>query len=358
MNRTELLAALEHAGLSPYQSDAFVTILEFGSAPAIKIAKNSSVPDPRIYDVLRDLEQRGYIETYEQDSLHARAHSPMKVLSDLRSRSHQFEKAAKEIENRWQQPDLTEHSISIVKRTETALERAESLIRSAKTQVQLAVTRSQYDRLADALETARENGVAVQLCLYPGIHREVDPPSLEELSRTCSEARLRDVPSPFLVLVDRSWTCFSPQTNSGEQYSVIVNNRNHTYVFHWFFLACLWEIHETVYKTEQDELPVTYVDLRECVREIIPLLDAGEMIEATVTGYTTTEGVPVRHTGHIIGVDCPQYSSDNTAETALYSLAGKVTIMLETDEATVTIGGLGAVVEDVEMTTVTIESVS
>lgn len=73
MNGDTLADTLEDAGLSPHQADAFVTLLERGSASATDIAKASSVPDARIYDVLRDLEEDGYIETYEQDSLHARA---------------------------------------------------------------------------------------------------------------------------------------------------------------------------------------------------------------------------------------------------------------------------------------------
>ena len=58
--------------------------------PAVKnyarpyeVAEASDVPDPRIYDVLRDLADAGYIETYEQDLLYARAVSPEEVLDDL-----------------------------------------------------------------------------------------------------------------------------------------------------------------------------------------------------------------------------------------------------------------------------------
>ena len=64
VNRSELISALRDAGLSPYQADAYVTILEVGAAPVTDIAEASGVPDPRIYDVLRDLEAEGYIELY------------------------------------------------------------------------------------------------------------------------------------------------------------------------------------------------------------------------------------------------------------------------------------------------------
>lgn len=66
----------------------------------------SEVPGPRIYDVLRSLADREYVETYEQDTLRARAHSPADVLDDLRGRADRFESAAEEIEERWEQPGL------------------------------------------------------------------------------------------------------------------------------------------------------------------------------------------------------------------------------------------------------------
>jgi DNA-binding MarR family transcriptional regulator len=63
MDTDELHAVLEEAGLSPYQADAYETLLELGSASASEIATTSGVPQPRIYDVLRGLEDDGYVTT-------------------------------------------------------------------------------------------------------------------------------------------------------------------------------------------------------------------------------------------------------------------------------------------------------
>ncbi|MFW5950269.1 MAG: TrmB family transcriptional regulator, partial [archaeon] len=68
---SRLIETLEKVGLSPYQSKAYVTVLKLGSATATTIAEKSGVPESRIYDVLRDLEDEGFIEVYEQDSLRA-----------------------------------------------------------------------------------------------------------------------------------------------------------------------------------------------------------------------------------------------------------------------------------------------
>ena len=357
MDADELIATLEDAGLSPYQADAYVTLLEHGSAPATDVAKASSVPDPRIYDVLRDLERKGYIETYEQDSLHARAHSPADVLEDLRSRASRFETAAEEIEDRWSRPELESHNVSIVKRFETVLARARELIRSAERQVQVGLTPAQFDELADALEVARRNGVNVRLSLFPEGSEEPPLPSTDALAATCTEARYREVPSPFVALVDRSWTCFAPHGDSANEYGVVVNDRTHAYVFNWYFLTCLWEVHEPIYSDRREEPPITYVDFRRCLREVESLLEEGATVEATVFGVDTSSGHDVTVSGR---VDDVTYAGGSTTDgmTPLSHLAGQATIFLETDDGRVSVGGWGAMLEDIEATQLVVEAIN
>ncbi|SEP79302.1 TrmB family transcriptional regulator [Natrinema salaciae] len=357
MDGDELTEILEDAGLSPYQSDAYVTLLGLGSASATDIAQASDVPDPRIYDVLRGLEEAGYIETYEQDSLHARAHDPANVLADLRSRATRFETAANEIEDRWSRPDLEEHKVSIVKRLDTVLARADELIRSATNQVQIGLTPAQFDELSDALTAAHESGVDVKICLFPLTTTETDVPSRESLADACTEARYRNLPSPFVALVDRSWTCFSPHGQSTNEYGVIVNDRTHTYVFHWYFLTCLWEIHDTIYSARGDDPPITYVDLRQCLRDVEPLLEDGATIEATVYGFETDTGREVTRRGTITDLTYTGHSTVDGQQTALFHLAGKASLTLATDDGTYTVGGWGAMLEDYEATRITIESI-
>ncbi|WP_222918485.1 TrmB family transcriptional regulator [Natrinema sp. SYSU A 869] len=356
MDGDELTAILEDAGLSPYQADAFVTLLGLGSASATDIAGASDVPDPRIYDVLRGLEEKGYIETYEQDSLHARAHDPADVLADLRSRANRFETAADEIEDRWSRPDLEEHKVSIVKRLDTVLTRADELIRAADNQVQIGLTPAQFRDLSDALTSAHESGVDVKICLFPEMATDPDIPSAEELASTCTEARYRTLPSPLVALIDRSWTCFSPHGDSTNEYGVIVNDRTHTYVFHWYFLTCLWEIHDSIYSARGDEPPITYVDLRQCLRDVEPLLKDGVTIEATVYGFETDTGREVTQRGTITDVTYTGHSTGEEQETPLFHLAGKASLTLATDDGTYTVGGWGAMLEDYEATRITIEA--
>jgi len=354
MDTEQLIETLEEAGLSPYQADAYVTILEVGAASATDIAHASSVPDPRIYDVLRDLEEKEYIETYKQGSLHARAHDPAGVLADLESRASQLETAAEEIEHRWNSPDIEDHNVSVVKRLETVLSRTEELIDGATDQVKIALTPAQFTQLAPRLEQAYERGVNVKLCLS-GVSNEVTLPAETTLERTCSEARYRELPSPFMALIDRSWACVSPHGRSTNRYSIIINDNTYAYVFHWYFLTALWEFHEVLYSDRREEGPITYVDLRQCVRDLEPLLSEGVSIEATVHGYDTDTGREMTVQGRVIDAISAGVSTSPEESTPVSDLAGKVSIVLETDDGTYTVGGWGALVEDIEAIRITID---
>lgn len=351
MNKSELTSILEDAGLSPYQADAYVTVLEFGAASATDVADASDVPDPRIYDVLRDLEKRGYVETYEQDSLHVRAHDPAGVLADLRDRATRFEDAAEEIETRWDAPAMDTHAVSFLKRIDTVLEKAEAKIRAATDQVEIAASLGQFERLRPAIESAHERGVHVRVALHVDEGRGETPPDERAMAGVASEVGYRTIPMPFLVLVDRTATCFAPHELSTNRYGIIVEDRTHAYVFHWFFVAGLWE--STVAVVEPDDtLPRTYVSVRECIQDIGPIVEDGATVSVTVGGFEVATGEPVRIQGTIRDVDFP---SLETAGDGNRYLGGQATIVVETDGRTVDVGGWGAVIEDIEASRIVVE---
>lgn len=364
MDTTELRAALEDAGLSQYQSEAYNTLLQLGTASATELADSCAVPTARIYDVLRDLEAKGYIETYEQESLRARACDPETVLEDLRGRATMLESAAEEIEKRWEAPEVDRHKVSIVKRFETVIQRAEALIREAENEVQLAVTPRQYRELRPALCEALSNDAVVKVSLHTDSEESVDA---VEFEGAVVEARHRTLPTPFVALVDRTMTCFAPHSHSLNQYGVLVDDYTLTYVFHWYFQTCLWEVWEEVYSARPTEPPLVYADLRRCVRDVEPLLSEGTRIRARVTGCFTRTGDPAEIEGEIVDVSYAG-EGETRGSPALSELAGKVNFTIRTADGSDgdglggdstegvchTVGGWGAVLEDVEATRITV----
>jgi sugar-specific transcriptional regulator TrmB len=355
MNTAELRAALEEAGLSQYQAETYNTLLQLGAASATEIADACAVPTARIYDVLRDLEAKGYIETYEQDSLHARARDPDEVLSDLRNRASLLTEAAEEIEERWQEPAVDTHKVSIVKRFDTVFDRAAALIREAQSEVQLAVTPEQFASLRPALQHAFDNGAIVKLSIHSDDRASM--PDVSEFDGVVTEVRRRTLPTPFITLVDRTNTCFAPHADSLNQYGVLVDDYTLTYVFHWYFLTCLWEVWETIYSSRSASLPQDYSDIRQCVREIEPLLSDGARIRVAIDGFETATNESISFVGDVIDVE---YSGATSADgtPALSQLAGQVSLTVVADGRAYSVGGWGSVLEDVEATRITVREMT
>lgn len=352
MDSTELRNALEDAGLSQYQAEAYSALLRLGAASATELADSCAVPTARIYDVLRDLETKGYIETYEQESLKARACDPAVVLEDLRGRASMLEDAADEIEHRWDEPEVDQHKLSVVKRFETVIQRAASLVRDAENEVKLAATPAQYEKLTPALREALSNDVLVKATLYTDPDVTVDD---VEFDGVVTEARHRTLPTPFVVLVDRTETCFAPHSHSLNQYGVLADDYTLTYVFHWYFQTCLWEVWDEVYSVRPADPPFVYADLRRCVREVEPSLADGVSVRARVEGFYTQTGDAAELVGEIADVNYAG-AGETEGSPPLSQLAGQVCFTVETEDSRelYTVGGWGAVLEDVEATRITV----
>ncbi|WP_224447025.1 TrmB family transcriptional regulator [Haloprofundus salilacus] len=357
MDTAELRRALEDAELSPYQADAYTALLRLGSASATELADACSVPTARIYDVLRDLEAKGYIETYEQDSLHARANEPQAVLTSLRGKAERFTAAAAEIEERWEQPAVDGHMVSIVKRFETVFDRACDIVREAETEVQVSATAEQFRRLRPALATAYDNGAIVSVSIHSDSGTTADElPDTRAYDGIATEVRHRRLPAPFIVLVDRNETCFTPHARSVNRYGVLVDDYTLTYVFHWYFQTCLWEVWEPMYDARPTEPPLVYADIRRFVREIEPLLEDGTTVRVAVEGFDTESGEAVSFAGTL--VDVSYAGSSTNGEPPLSQLAGETALTIAVDGETRTVGGWGAVIEDVEAIRLTVEALT
>lgn len=345
MDPEEVREGLEKAGLTAYQADAYITLLDRGVSPAVDVAKNCSVPVPRIYDVLKDLEQQGYIETFEQDTLHARAKNPVDVIQDLHDRSEMIADTAGAIEDAWEQASLADHKMSVVKHADTVIDQAESLIRDATNAVDVALTVDQFEELTPAIREATENGAITRVSLFV----ELGDPTAFDASRfedVAAEIRTRNIPGPFLALVDRTHTCFAPNNRSSQPYGVILNDSILSFIFYWYFQTCTWSIWEPVYRRSSDE--VTYVSLEQFIREMYPIWRHGGRITVEVKGTDIETSRPRSVSGRIRDIVYTDIDLRSSRPPTFGQLAGQVTITLETEEGFLSVGGWGAVFEDIE----------
>lgn len=354
MNEDELRAGLQDAGLSQYKADAYLAVLERGTAPAVEIAEQTGIPKSRIYDVLEDLERDDYVETFEQDStLAVRSRDPTEVMTNLQQRANRLATTAEAIEDRWERPEIRGHKISIVKRFDSVVDQFRAAAEDATDRIQIAVTPSQFETVRPALEDAVDRGVFVKLCVVTGLENPhvVDDMTFEDVA---TEVRHRTLPAPFTALIDRSHTFFSSQSHPSDQYGIIIDDLTLTYVFHWYFQGALWGTWESVYDSIAEDTKLEYVDVRECVQDIAPIVNDGTAIPATVRGFNVRTGDDITLSGDITEIISVSPPDDDGALT-LTQLAGQATIVLESDGQEYGIGGQGATLEDIEATRIVLD---
>ena len=354
MDTERLTEILQDAGLSPYQAEAYVRLLELGTASATEVAEASDVPDARIYDVLRDLDERGYVELYEQDTLRARSVDPDVVVDDLTDRALRFEEAAEEIHDRWQQPAIDSHTVSIVKRFETVEEAARKFVAEADTQVHAALTPEQYESLRDELAAAHDRGVTVNVAL---LEHESDPePRPADFEGVCTAVHRRPRPSPFTVISDLQRTAFASNPVAVEEYGMVLENRSFTYVFYWYFLSFMWLPWPVVYSVVGERTPMLYADVRQFLLEYEPLLSEGATVSVEVEGREVATDEDRHFSGTVVDTehvaDVPA-----TLDSELLELTGTAALVVDAGEEVLTVGGWSALHEDVEARQITVTDV-
>lgn len=353
MNTESLKTSLRRAGLTQYEADAYVTVVDLGTASATEIAEACNVPQARIYDVLRELEANEHIETYQDGSLKARARNPTDLIGALKTQATEITDAATEIEQRWKQPGLETNKVSVVKRRRTVEERATKAIERATNEIEMAVTPEQFDVLEGALEDATARDVLVKLTITEG---EGSTELVDgDFSSVATEVRYRRLPTPFLVITDRTTVCFAPESDlrATSEYGVLVEDYSLSRVFDWFFQTALWEPWERVSSARGDGRPAVYTNIRECIRDVRPFVDAGDEVRVTISGHERGETEKRQFSGRVVGTTYTENGGPS-----LLSFVEEATIEIETDEGErYDVGGWGVLFEDIEASRIVVESV-
>lgn len=362
METDRLVAALEEAGLSSYQAAVYVAVLELDGGAATDVAEASGVPDARVYDVLRDLADRGYVELYEQDAMRARAVEPSVVVEELGDRATRLEAAADEVETRWSAPALEANAVTVVRRFETVEEEARTFVDEAEVQVTATLTPDQFEAFRDHLAAAHDRGVTVDVSLL--LDEDVADPDPADFDGVCRTVRRRPRQSPFVVTADCRRTAFAPNPSTADEYGVVLANRSFTYVFFWYFLCFAWFPWPTVYDAGRDRTPVRYADVRQFLLEYGALLRDGAQVTVDVDGRAASGGQRRSVSGRVVDVGRDPVDpsagggdSQNRLGTDVFALAGTASFVVDDGDERVTVGGWGAAREDLAARRITVTDV-
>ena len=322
----------ERFNLGEYEIDAYLAVLEHGELTASEIADGTEIPQPRVYDTVRSLSDRGLVELRESRPMKIVAVDPEDAFGDVRS---SLTEMVDELEARYTAPARDTEAVSLVKSRSTILRYVEEIVSEAEYELALSLTPDLLRRFHDDLAAAVESGVAVELLLTPAA-RAPDPADFDYAAVSTVARARRGITTPVLAVADGEYSVYATQDalrDDRDRYGVIFNRSALGFLVSGFFGTVLWTTAETLSVAgEERPFPRRYASIRRAVKDIREL--SGELY-ATVSGRDVETGNTVVVEGDVVDT-----SFEPSGEVASMTVA--------TDDGRVEIGGLVAALEDVE----------
>lgn len=338
MTSDDLRGQLERVGdrfdLGEYEIGAYLTVLEQGTLTASEIAEHTEIPQPRVYDTVRSLSDRGLVELRESRPMKITAVDPSMAFADV---TESLEDMIAELDARYTAPARDTEAVSLVKSRSTILKYVEDAIESADYELALSLTPELLDRFEETLAARRDDGVSIDLLLTPA--REAPDPGVYDYLDVATTVRARvGITTPIIAVADWEYSVYATQdairNNDRDRYGVIFNRSALGFLVSGFFGTVLWTTAvETLAENGSNRsFPRRYASIRRCVKDIRG--EEGDFY-ATIDGRDVETGRKRSISGRIVDVDF-----DPTEQVA--------SLTLDTGTERLQIGGLVAAFEDME----------
>jgi len=345
MDERTLTDLLRRFGLSEKEVATYLTVLEHGEAKASTVAEDAGVSKRYVYSVSESLADRGFVEVND----HAvpttiRANPPEEVIERLRG---DVESIRPGLTERYSRAERRTKQFEVVKSRATVLKRIRSLVANAEREVILSIPAAHLPDLRDALADAVDRGVLVLLIVS-------DAGSTPDVAGIASVARSWSAGMPTLLTVDSAVGVVAPpemvRRADSDRQAIVFAQEQLAPVIAGSFLGNYWPAAEEVATADPEPLPAEYDDFRKAVLQTTLHLRAGTPLRATVGGRITDDDAPVELTGEVVDVD------QGMVEPASNEFPVQHSLVVETEDGRVSVGGPGAFVEDVEADLVRLEA--
>lgn len=344
MSKESLPELLERFGLSDKEVDTYLALLEHGEAKASVIADEADVSKRYVYSVSEELEEKGFVEVKSHIvPTTIKAHSPDKVIEELQADVESIHTGLVDL---YTEPEPTTEQIEVVKSKITLIKRIRSLISEASSEIVLSIPANYVEKFADELQAAVDRGVLVVLL----ITNDVEPPAMDGLA---SVARRWEEVMSTILAIDSERGVFAPaelmlQSETSRQGIVFAQDQLGPLIVGSFF-GNYWPVARELYVAEPAPLPETYQTFRQACLHAELHNRNGATLTAKVAGRLTKSAEDqVVRTGTVTDVSQGLLKPLNNRFPVENSL------VIDTGEQEVTVGGQGAFVEDIEADEITL----
>ncbi len=131
-----MIENLKKLGLNGYEANVYITLVGLGEATAREISENGTVPRPKVYDTVRRLEEKGFVEVQQGNPARFRAMDPRKVIRKLETDTiRAAEECIHDLENFRLEKHHKSPSVWVVRGDWAVTARVQELINSAQKEV-------------------------------------------------------------------------------------------------------------------------------------------------------------------------------------------------------------------------------
>lgn len=317
-----------------YETEVYLTVLEYGRLSASEVAERTDVPQPRVYDTVRALADDGLVELHETRPMQVVAVDPTEAFAELQST---LEELITALHRQYTAPGREAEAVTLVKSRPTILRYLAEVIESAEYELVASLSPDLVGRFEDPLRERREAGIDTELLVSPAA--EVSDPDEYPYTDIAATTRARrGVTTPIIVVADGSRSVYATRDaleTDADRYGIVFNRSELGFLVAAFLDTVVWTSGQTLAVAETEiDFPRQYGTIRRCAEELLALAD-DTTLYAAIRGRDVVDGDPRTVTGRVV---------DITLE-AGYERAA---LSLDTDDGRVDVGGRAAALEDLE----------
>ncbi|WP_135305648.1 TrmB family transcriptional regulator sugar-binding domain-containing protein [Haloarcula amylovorans] len=353
-----LRARLQQFGLSAKQAAVYLKLVERGRAKPATIASETDVSKSYVYQICETLEEEGLVRVNdEQSPTTILARSPNEALSE---RMDRLEETMTELEHRYDRPALDMESLESIRARETFFRRARDVIAAAESEIYLALPLEAVEELSKDLREAVDRGVMVLLTIGAEPH-EVSEGDLEGVA-TAARYWIRGM--TVYLSSDLGRGIIGPASvlrwSHGEGEAIVVSNLSIAATIESAYLGTIWPAAEELFLQRPPPLPRTYDSIRPAVYDATLHRRRGRTVQVEAIAHPARKQLELEALGEVPPESQRRitgtitHTQQNLVEPSNTDFAMECGFRVETDEGTVSVGGLGASLEDYEAEKITL----
>lgn len=342
MDDETLRERLTALGLSEKEVATYLSVLESGGSKASEIAADTGVSKRYVYSLAEQLADRGLV-TVEDHTVptRVRPRPPEEVIESLAARLDEMEAA---LEARYDERDREETTFDVIKSRATVLSRLSETVAQASNEITLTLPERYVEEVRPELEAAVDRGVLVLLVVTDTPAEGIDP---DAVAGAASVARTTTQPTPIMLTVDQSFGLVSPldvvsRADSDQQAIGFVQPRL-VPVIVGSFLGNYWQMAQELAAADPLPLPETFTNFRQAVHQATLHLRGDRPVQMTApVRPVVAEDDPETISGTVVGTRQGLVRPETNSYPIEHSL------VVETADGTVTVGGPGSFLEEYE----------